>query len=249
MATTLLTYPCPNCNQKVRVKAPLKGGIYKITCPHCQYKANLKLPGLDTIGQNQGAPAGSAPAGSAPATPPAAPPAAPKGGPAVPPPFQQKPAPRPADPRQVQMPPANPGINVCNAKPEDNAPQKTLVVNKPNMPLGNNAAPMGPAKLERIGTMFNDSYPLRPGIMTIGRYDDMMQSDIAIKGDTFMSRRSVSIDMRCSGMQGFTYSFRVLSSTNPVLLNGRNVPVGTEVFLNFGDTFTLGRTKFRLNKA
>lgn len=101
----------------------------------------------------------------------------------------------------------------------------------------------GQAKLERIGKMFNDSYPLRPGVTTIGRYDDMVPSDIAIKGDTYMSRRSVSIEMR-----GASYRMKVLSSTNPVLLNGQNVPVGSETFLNFGDIITLGRTQFRLEQ-
>lgn len=244
MATTLLTYPCPKCNQKVRVKAPQKAGIYKITCPHCQYKANLKLPGLDTLGQAQ---ANNPQAPSAP-TPPPSPMQRQR---PVPPQMPPRPAGNVKPPQMPPQMPASQGINVCNAAPANEAaPQKTFVVNNPKMPKAAGPdLPLGPAKLERLGKMFNDSYPLRPGIITIGRYDNAVQSDIAIKGDTFMSRRSVSIEMRCIGIEGFTYCLRVLSSTNPVLINGRSVPVGTEVFLNFGDTFVMGRTRFRLDKA
>lgn len=126
----------------------------------------------------------------------------------------------------------------------------------PQMPVGHcpttivqqpTGAPKGAAKLERIGKMFNDTFMLRPGITTIGRYDETYQSDIAIKGDSYMSRRSISIEMRYEGAQGFSYRLRVLKSVNPVLLNGGNVPPGSDVFLNFGDIITLGKTQFRLD--
>lgn len=240
MANHILTFPCPHCKQQVRVKPPQKSGIYKITCPHCQYKANLKLPGADSINMPQ---QGAAPRAASPQ-----------------PPIPQMP-PRPQMP-QMQPQPQMPGMQQQPARPQmpvrqvpipqmppqqQTDPTHTFAVNRGAAAFGGLPQSRGQAKLERLGKMFNDSYPLRPGITTVGRYDDAVNSDIAVKGDTYMSRRSVSIDMAYDNMRGFTYRLRVLNTTNPVLLNGQNVPVGAEAFLNFGDVITLGRTQFRLD--
>lgn len=91
-------------------------------------------------------------------------------------------------------------------------------------------------------------YQLPLGEHTIGRFDMRKPSTIAIKGDSTMSRRSVSITAAVSQVDGFTYKLAVLSATNPVSLNGRQLATGEEVYLNLGDELTMGNTKFRFEE-
>ena len=240
MSATILSYPCPSCGQTVKVKAPAVSAAYKIACPHCHHKANIKLPGMDRLGPKLAAQKAKAPlpptaqmevkaAGEIPPTP---------GTPTPPPAPRPAPAPAPA-PAPVAPPPA-PAPAPVAPPPSPSAPAKTNIM--PGV-----GARKGAGKLERLGKFFNDSYPLNMGIVTIGRYDEDCPSDIAIKGDQHMSRRSVQIEVAFDNVQGFTYRLRVLSATNPVTLNGQNVCVGADAFLNFGDIIGLGVTKFRLD--
>ena len=89
---------------------------------------------------------------------------------------------------------------------------------------------------------------LSEGRNTIGRYDEDVNSDIAIKNDPSMSRRSVEIYVLHS-MKGYEFKLTVLKATNPVLHNGHPIADGESVSLNFGDSIVMGKTKFRFDEA
>ena len=93
----------------------------------------------------------------------------------------------------------------------------------------------------------NETFRLKVGPNLIGRDDTERPSDIAIKGDASISRRSVTIDM-IPKENGFLYKLQVNKATNPVLHNGDQLFEGESVYLNYGDTFTLGQTLFRFEK-
>lgn len=106
----------------------------------------------------------------------------------------------------------------------------------------------GPAKLTIVGTLFNNSYPLEVGEIVIGRDDPGAQSDIPLKGDPCVSRRSLQITVKRDEINGYTFRLKVLKSTNPVLLNGSVIDIRyDEPFLNYGDTITVGKTKLRID--
>lgn len=109
---------------------------------------------------------------------------------------------------------------------------------------------MGKGKLEEIRGRFlpNREYILEAGTYIIGRYDDDVNSDIAIKNDMAMSRRSVQIQVT-NVIGNYSYILKVLKATNPVLHNGNPLVVGSEIALGFGDEIVLGKTKFRFTKA
>lgn len=108
----------------------------------------------------------------------------------------------------------------------------------------------GRGKLVRIGKFLNDTYALEAGkTVTIGRYDEDKPSDIGIKGDSCMSRRSISLSVRYDDLQGYTYRLKVLSATNPVLLNKQPLAINSDTYLNFGDIITLGHTQLRLEQS
>lgn len=150
---------------------------------------------------------------------------------------QTPPAHKPAVPPVPPMPPTPPAAPA--AKPADEPYTETHVVG--------NHKQKGAGKLAKIGKMFNDYYELPIGEHTIGRYDETCRSDIQVKGDSYMSRRSICINVTFNSLEGFSYLLRVLQATNPVTLNGHPLANGSETYLNFGDIITLGHTKFRLD--
>ena len=87
------------------------------------------------------------------------------------------------------------------------------------------------------------AYPLPVGRKTIiGREDAGKPSDFSIRGDSYVSRRSVEIDVQ-RGSKGYTFKLKVLNAANPVLHNNRQLSTSESVYLNFGDSLTLGKTK------
>lgn len=95
--------------------------------------------------------------------------------------------------------------------------------------------------------MFNlsaERYQLKYGETTIGRFDVAEQSDIPIRHDESISRRSVCINI--TPYSNFTeYRMTVLKATNPVFVNGKKIPEGKYALLANGDKIRLGNTKFR----
>lgn len=93
----------------------------------------------------------------------------------------------------------------------------------------------------------NKDYQLKDGKNIVGRYDETKVSDIAIKGDSSMSRQSVEIEVDHHD-KGYSFKLTVKNSTNPVLHNNKPLATGDSISLNFGDSIVLGKTKFRFDK-
>lgn len=92
----------------------------------------------------------------------------------------------------------------------------------------------------------NQRFQLYEGTTTIGRYDEDDTSDIMIRGDDTMSRKSVAIIIEEEDGV-FEYKLKVLNATNKVKVNDRRVKEGTEVYLDFGDIIMLGNSKFKFD--
>lgn len=92
----------------------------------------------------------------------------------------------------------------------------------------------------------NQRFQLYEGTTTIGRYDEDDPSDIMIRGDETMSRKSVAIIIEEEdGI--FDYKLKVLNATNKVKVNDQRVKEGSEVYLDFGDIIMLGNSKFKFD--
>ncbi len=93
----------------------------------------------------------------------------------------------------------------------------------------------------------NKDYHLKDGNNIVGRHDESMVSDIAIKGDSSMSRQSVEIEVDHHD-KGYSFKLTVKNAANPVLHNNKQLAIGDSISLNFGDTIILGKTKLRFDK-
>lgn len=93
----------------------------------------------------------------------------------------------------------------------------------------------------------NKDYPLHDGKNTVGRYDEYEPSDISIKGDGGISRRSIEILVDHHD-KGYSFKLTVKKATNPVLHNNKPLAVNDSISLNFGDSIIMGKTRFRFDK-
>lgn len=250
----------PECAKPIRMRRPLKSGIYTLTCPYCGFSKKFNLKGMDAYeGTNQGQPQQQQ---------------TPQQGPQ--PQTEQQP---PQQPKVPDFSKAEPisleedffineackftcrhcnkqemGFNTPNpGKREFECPYchgRTilLVRDKTKSILTPAGKPMANGRLVLLKKgWFNTKYTLSPGSYTIGRFDNVVNSDIAVKNDPTMSRRSVKIEVIPSE-KGNTFKLTVLKSTNPVLHNDEELPQGDSVSLAFGDTIVLGKTRFRFEK-
>ena len=87
-------------------------------------------------------------------------------------------------------------------------------------------------------------YILREGKNYIGRKDEDMPSDLSLK-DEFASARSVCIEATKRD-KGYIFHLTVERASNPVLVCGKECPVGTGFDLNYNDTIRLGNTTLTL---
>lgn len=87
-----------------------------------------------------------------------------------------------------------------------------------------------------------EKFQIFDGNITIGREDPEQQSDIMFNHDPEMSRRSIMITI-IPDPRGTICRLKVLKSTNPIIVGQRQLVHGEEVALRFGDVITLGRTK------
>ena len=83
-------------------------------------------------------------------------------------------------------------------------------------------------------------HDLKLGANTIGMYDSSSPSDIMIEGDRTISHRSVTIMVESVGTF-YKYLLTVNKSKNPVYLSGKEIPVGTSVYIQLNQVFTLGK--------
>ena len=239
-----LVFKClnPDCMKPVKLKRPEKSGAYKITCPHCGVTKPLKLKGLDEM-----APEGKGPE-------------APK--PSVPDNSGKAPIEIPDDflvgeecvflcphckAQEIGFTTEKPGLRSL-ACPKCRGPVKFEVRKKTERIVITEQIQTfrGKLLLLRRGWI-NKEYKLPEGHHIVGRYDEDQPSDISVKNDDSVSRRSVSIDVALTG-KGYTFKLTVLKATNPVLHNNTPLLPGESVSLNFGDSIQLGKTKFRFEK-
>lgn len=94
--------------------------------------------------------------------------------------------------------------------------------------------------------LVSERYKLSEGQTVIGREDDEEPSDISISGDDTISRRSISINIVADDY-GFDYILKVLSASNPVKINGKQIRVGEKVYLDLGDIITIGHTNLKFD--
>lgn len=89
-------------------------------------------------------------------------------------------------------------------------------------------------------------YPLRPGIVTIGRKDRDEPSDISVN-DATASRQSVKIEVTKGEKTGrHIFKLTVMRTTNAVYVNHNALYSKSSIYLNYGDTIKVGETVFTL---
>lgn len=220
----------PECGQKIKLSIPKKSGIYKVTCPHCGAQKQLRIKGLDELNAQQ---------------PESAQLAKDLGDDFYTDRTYNVECPHcKAEEIELKQDKAGTGTAEC-----PHCKGKVTFTFRPPT-LVNDSELVQPSKgklvMLRKGWL-NKSFPLQNGINTIGRFDEKLNSDVAIKGDPAMSRRSIEIDVE-KKEKGFAFKLTVKNATNPVLHNNKPLRVGEAVSLNFGDSIILGKTKFRLEK-
>lgn len=229
----MMAFSCLNseCGKQISFPRPQKSAVYNVTCPHCGVTKKLKLKGMEEM---QATPDNSSKA-----------------------PVRLKEKFLVSSPYKFLCPHCNsqeigfqtekPGPRHlpcprCKGMIEFEVRGKTerLVFTDTLQQF------RGKLTLLRKGWV-NKAFRLKEGKTTIGRHDEGAMSDISIKNDPTMSRRSVEIEVMYS-QKGYTFKLTVLKSTNPVIHNGNPLTTGESISLNFGDTLCLGNTRFRFDK-
>ena len=244
-----LIFKClnPECAKPVRIKRPQKSGVYPVTCPHCGLKKNLKLKGLEELLADSAPTPAQGQAGSETTVKDNS------GKEQIE--IKEKffvgqsytfKCPH-CQAKEIGFNSEKPGHKDiacpgCKGKIGFEVREKTKPLIYSDVQLKK-----GKLVLLRKGWM-NKSYPLNEGKTIIGRYDESENSDIAVKNDSTISRRSVEIEMSLS-LTGYEFKFTVRQTTNPVMHNNHEIKPGESVSLNFGDSITLGRTKFRFEEV
>lgn len=242
-----LVFKClnPDCGKPIKLRRPVKSGVYPVTCPYCKVQKKLNIKGLDSLPDAEST--------------------------SVDAPHVQADihdnsiketitlsddfivgevykfmcphcgkqelgiSSQKAGHKDFQCP-------YCKGKIAANVREKTNVFGFDET----NPLIRGKLILLRRGWL-NKDYHLGIGSHTIGRFDESELSDISIKNDSSISRRSIKIDVKQT-VKGFMFKLTVLKATNPVYHNDSKLSVGEAVSLNFGDSIVLGKTKFRFEK-
>ncbi len=234
-----MTFKClnPECQQKIRLDIPKKSGIYKIVCPHCGITKKINIKGQDVLGQIDR---------SSEVKKKAEQPIVDLGEDFLVNTFYEVVCPHCQEGKipvnydapgtfQAQCPACGGKVGVNVRKPTEIITRSELIQRY-----------RGKLILLRRGWL-NKDYPLRDGSNIVGRYDKSKNSDIAIKGDSGISRQSIEILVDHHD-KGYSFKLTVRNSTNPVFHNNKPLAVGDSISLNFGDSIILGKTKFRFEK-
>lgn len=234
-----MTFKClnPACQQKIRLEIPKKSGVYRITCPHCGITKRINLKGLDSLGQANDTSEVKKQAEQS---------VVDLGEDFLVNTFYEVACPHchegkiplkydSAGEFQTQCPACGGKVRLNVRKPTEIIARSELIQRY-----------RGKLILLRRGWL-NKEYSLREGSNIVGRYDKSKNSDIAIKGDSGISRQSIEILMDHHD-KGYSFKLTVKNSTNPVLHNNKPLTVGDSISLNFGDSIILGKTKFRFEK-
>lgn len=232
MENTILV-TCPHCRKQMRMKNPMKPGSYRIACPFCNTPFLVKIIGGAAAGAEKPAAADDAAALVQDCT---------------------------GCGMKLRIRNPLPGKHTflcphCKSEqsyafsPENGAekePDKPVHTPTKVVPKGFSLS-NGCLVQQRGRFMPNRRFVLNGAVTTVGREDEQLPSDISIKNDTAMSRRSVCITAE-SKPQGFLYKLTVLNATNRVLHNGCALSKGDSVYLSFGDSIVLGKTTFTFEK-
>ncbi len=246
-----VTFKCLNtcCAKPIKVKRPQRTGVYEVTCPYCHITKKMKIVGIDDMqqpdhpGQDAACPAAS-------------------DGETAPDYSDKDPVALTDDflvdtDYSVECPHCHKqkiGFNsVKQGLKKFQCPycqgRITAEVRKTTEVVSNTESVQmyeGRLVMLRYG-LFNKNFALRQGRNIIGRYDEDAPSDISVKNDSNMSRRSVEIDVSYTD-RGYMFRLTVLNATNPVLHNDKPLMRGESVSLNFGDSIVMGKTRFRFEK-
>lgn len=228
---SILVLKCPNpdCGKQFKMRRPEHGGTFKIGCPYCKktFKVNIPAPEAQKTTSDNSAKSpikidGNFTVGT----------------------KYEATCPHCKSMKIGFTPPKDgvTGFRCPKCKGMVAVEAKTPTKTKPT----GDGINMSRGRL-KVQKLLGKKYPLRDGVTIVGRYDDNSQSDISIKGDSFISRRSVEIETRMSE-GGYSFKLTVRNATNPVLYNGSALKPGDSVYLNFGDIITLGKTKLRFEK-
>lgn len=91
------------------------------------------------------------------------------------------------------------------------------------------------------------NFTISNGVNIIGRQSSQKSPDIAIPTkDNTMSRLHCVI-VSIKGERGMSYLLKEYSNKNPLILNGKKLESGTEIYLEKGDKIHLGRTVISFN--
>lgn len=227
----ILKVTCNNseCRHAFKVKAPQNPGIYSITCPQCKNTMKVKFPGIKPKEENTVDNSNKEP-------------------------IRLQYSLVKDETSTIQCPhcgneakiaptvvgEATVACKKCKGK-------FIVLVKSKTVKVSSGSASKGVLKLLRRG-WFDKEFQLREGVNVLGRFDDEIKSDISIKGDDSMSRRSIEIFV-AKTEKGYRYTLTVLKAVNPVYHNERILSEGEKIDLNFGDSIQLGKTKFRFDKA
>lgn len=134
-------------------------------------------------------------------------------------------------------------LGMGNHQKEESHPVTDPIINTSGNPSGVVIARL----LQKKRYFYNKDkfHDLKLGANTIGMYDFSSPSDIMIEGDRTISHRSVTIMVESVGTF-YKYLLTVNKSKNPVYLSGKEIPVGTSVYIQLNQVFTLGKTHFCL---
>ena len=101
------------------------------------------------------------------------------------------------------------------------------------------------AKLSWWSLTGRKQFILRIGKNYVGRRDAENPSNLSLK-DEYASAKSICIEVNKSA-RGYSFHLTVEHATNPVLINGKEQPVGSSFDLNYGDIIKLGNTTLTFN--
>ncbi len=250
----VLVFRClnPECAKLIRVRRPAVSGIYPVVCPHCSTRKLLKLQGEETTVESSqpGEPTPESSERPLAGSPPpldfsAAAPIAMRDD------FLTGQTYRFLCPhcgnqeigfKSEQVGHKEFACPLCKGRITADVRGKTKVWN----PAETGLLVRGRLVMLRKG-WFNKKFHLGLGSYTVGRYDESEMSDFSVRNDSGISRRSVRIDVNQTAA-GFTFKMTVVRATNPVLHNNSELSVGESVYLNFGDSIMMGRTRFRFER-
>lgn len=158
-----------------------------------------------------------------------------------------------AKPKVQESNVASLAVKADRPAPKKGATAASLPERKPTKKLpGNGLYGKGCLEIVRLGGLLggiaNTRFPLSIGMNTVGRADEDRPSDINIKNDPTISRRSIAIEVILKEDKGYQFKMKVLRAANPVLHNDKPLIEGEIIYLNYGDSIKLGRTTLRFNK-